>query len=189
MDSGCISMCWGAFSCSTVSSGKTGYQELGYPALEARSRQAPGIPEHIPISLLVQAKSFKVGSLGVAGVLKTAFLQHLLDLGGWVDVLKSGSLGARYLQSCRLSCKCLPGSSSKREQLVLGGHMKCTTCFPRDLFYVSRVYRLNNDQLQGRRQPRQRGLCGLSFLSCCPQDLAPAFNVLKEQLIGTQTER
>lgn len=105
MDSGCISMCWGAFSCSTVSSGKTGYLELGYPALEARSGQAPGIPEHTPISLLVQAKPFKVGSLGVAGVLKTAFLQHLLYLGGWVDVLKSGSLGARYMQGCRLSCK------------------------------------------------------------------------------------
>lgn len=97
-----------------MSSSKTGYLELGYPALEARSRQAPGIPEHTPISLLVQAKSFKVGSLGVAGVLQAASLQLLLDLGGRVGVLKSGGIGAW----------CMPRASSKREQLVLGGRMK-----------------------------------------------------------------
>lgn len=122
MDSGCISMCWGAFSCSTVSSGKTGYLELGYPALEARSRQAPGIPEHTLTSLSVQAKSFKVRSLGATGVLKTAFLQHLLDLGGWVDVLKSGSPCASYRQSCGLSCK-MPAPVILQEGTVGSGRV------------------------------------------------------------------
>lgn len=118
MDSGCISMCWGAFSCSTVSSGKTGYLELGYPALEARSRQAPGIPEHTPYFPIGAGQVLQSGKLGSSW--GSAFLQRLLDLGGWVDVLKSGSLGARYMQSCRLSCK-MPAQVILQEKAIGSG--------------------------------------------------------------------
>lgn len=95
MDSGCISVCWGAFSCYTVSSRKTGHLELVCPAQEARPRQAPGIPEHTRIPLVVQAESFRARGLEVAGLLKVPSLLRLLDWGwGRGGTLKSGSIGA-----------------------------------------------------------------------------------------------
>lgn len=124
-------MCWGAFSCSTVSSSKTGYLELGYPALEARFRQAPGIPEHTPISLLVQAKPFKVGSLGVAGVLQAASLQLLLDLGGRVGVLKSGGHWClAHAQGILQESTVGSGRTHEVNNLVSQRFVSCLTCLP-----------------------------------------------------------
>lgn len=116
-------MCWGAFSCYTVAASKTGYLELGYSAQEARSRQAPGIPEYTLIPLLVQAKPFQVRGLEVAGVLTVPSPLHLLDVGGGVP-RSQWALVPGICKVVECPVKCLPTAPSKREQLVLGGRLK-----------------------------------------------------------------